>query len=101
MCIMMSASVLRIGDSTSPPLLLRRGLVVPVGEVEEDLPVARQDRVAAAVIMVRQAPVGERLVERRQFGCPQVLRSQKSVNRSGGYQGEELARGIAPLILDH
>ena len=71
---------------------------VPLREIEERLPIRGNRRVAAAVVVERQAPSGDRLVEFRNLRDAQVLGAEKSVDRPGGGQGEKFSLGIAPLI---
>src|SRR5262245_11446489 len=61
----------------APLRLLRRGgLEMPVGEIEEGLPIGRDRGVAAAVIMEGEAAAGDGFVQGRQRGDAQILGPQ-------------------------
>jgi hypothetical protein len=81
-------------------LLLRRGLVAPVGKVEEDLPACRQDRVTPTVLVVRQAALGDRLVERRHLGPPSDPAPPVGGRPALRHQRDELALRVAPRVPD-
>src|SRR5262245_51669915 len=74
------------------------GREVPLGEVEEVLPVGGDGGVAAAVVVEGEGAGGDGLVEGRQVGGAEVGLAEEFVDGAGGGEGEELAFGVAPLI---
>src|SRR5262245_24490782 len=75
-------------------------LEVPLGEVEEGLPVGGDGGVAAAVIVEGEIAAGDGFVKLGHFGRAQVLLAEQLIDGAGGDQGQKLALGVAPLVGD-